>query len=229
MNEQDWDTSLDLQVMLGVVGGQLGSRQSRLFACGCCRLVWPLLADPAWRQAVQVSEAFAEGRVDSRELATAWRQGWAADSPDSAGSASLYTSSISPSPSTVAHLVQRAAWWKALREVGGSEPPWTTQQRAAGEEARRQLEQQQCNLLREIAGNPFHRLHIDSLWHEVNDGAVQQLATLIDREHDFSYLPILADALEDAGCNDHVLLGHCRRAGGHVLGCWVLDALLGRK
>jgi hypothetical protein len=42
-------------------------------------------------------------------------------------------------------------------------------------------------------------------------------------------LPILADALEEAGCDSADILGHCRQAGEHVRGCWVIDLLLGKE
>jgi hypothetical protein len=45
---------------------------------------------------------------------------------------------------------------------------------------------------------------------------------------DAARLAVLADALEEAGCTDAALLGHCRGAGPHVRGCWVVDALLGQ-
>jgi hypothetical protein len=44
---------------------------------------------------------------------------------------------------------------------------------------------------------------------------------------DFSVLPILADALEDAGCTDEALLSHCRAPGPHARGCWAVDTVLG--
>ena len=46
---------------------------------------------------------------------------------------------------------------------------------------------------------------------------------------DFSDMPVLADALEEAGCNDADILGHCRSGGEHVRGCWVIDLLLGKE
>jgi hypothetical protein len=46
---------------------------------------------------------------------------------------------------------------------------------------------------------------------------------------DFGAMPILADALQDAGCEDAAILGHCRGAGPHVRGCWVVDLVLGKE
>jgi hypothetical protein len=56
-----------------------------------------------------------------------------------------------------------------------------------------------------------------------------KLAQTIYLERRFVDLPILADALEEAGCNDPEILAHCRAAGPHFRGCWVIDLLLGRR
>jgi hypothetical protein len=54
------------------------------------------------------------------------------------------------------------------------------------------------------------------------------LAGAIDSEHTFDRLPYLGDALEEAGCTDSEILGHCRVPDGHARGCWVIDLLLGK-
>jgi hypothetical protein len=56
---------------------------------------------------------------------------------------------------------------------------------------------------------------------------VLALARGIHRDQAFDRLPILADALQDAGCDDETVLNHCRRPGGHVRGCWVVDLAMG--
>ncbi|WP_239465862.1 hypothetical protein [Gemmata sp. SH-PL17] len=63
-------------------------------------------------------------------------------------------------------------------------------------------------------------------WH--TDTAVT-LASQMYESRDFSAMPILADALQDAGCNDDRILDHCRGPGPHVRGCWVVDLLLGKE
>ena len=55
-----------------------------------------------------------------------------------------------------------------------------------------------------------------------------KLAQAIYEERDLRRLPVLADALEDAGCEDADLLGHLRGPGRHVRGCWALDLVLGK-
>jgi hypothetical protein len=78
-------------------------------------------------------------------------------------------------------------------------------------------------LLREIAGNPFRRttLRFPLPW------LVRNMAGRIYDERDWEALPILADALEDAGAYDAALLDHLRSGGIHVRGCWSLDLILG--
>lgn len=84
-------------------------------------------------------------------------------------------------------------------------------------------------LLRETLGNPFRPPVVEPSWLVRNDGAAASVARAIRRERRFSDLPILADALEEAGCVDQAILGHCRQTGGHVRGCWVLRWLLGSE
>lgn len=58
---------------------------------------------------------------------------------------------------------------------------------------------------------------------------VLALARQMDGSGDFGAMPILADALQDAGCGDDNILGHCRGPGPHVRGCWVVDLVLGKE
>jgi hypothetical protein len=55
------------------------------------------------------------------------------------------------------------------------------------------------------------------------------LARQMDESRDFSAMPILADALQDAGCDNDDILDHCRGPGPHVRGCWVVDLVLGKE
>jgi hypothetical protein len=84
-------------------------------------------------------------------------------------------------------------------------------------------------LLRDIVGNPFRLVTVDTAWLENNDKCVVRLAQAIYAGRAFDRLPILADALEDAGCTDAAILEHCRGPGPHVRGCWVVDLLLGKQ
>jgi hypothetical protein len=83
-------------------------------------------------------------------------------------------------------------------------------------------------LLRDSIGNPFRPVSLDPSWRAWNGGAVRKMAESIYEERRFADLPILADALEDAGCADAAILALCRGPGEHVRGCWVVDLLLGK-
>ncbi len=59
-------------------------------------------------------------------------------------------------------------------------------------------------------------------------GPVVAVASGIYAGRAFEDLPVLGDALEDAGCADADFLGHCRGGGRHARGCWAVDLVLGR-
>jgi hypothetical protein len=82
-----------------------------------------------------------------------------------------------------------------------------------------------CELIREIVGNPFGDLTVNPA---SRTATVTSLATAIYDERAFDRMPILADALEEAGCTIADVLNHCRQQGEHVRGCWVVDLVLGK-
>ncbi len=79
-------------------------------------------------------------------------------------------------------------------------------------------------LLRCIVGNPFRPEAGDPAW---MTPSVAALARAIYDERSFGRLAELADALQEAGCDNAALLAHCRGPGEHVRGCWVVDTILG--
>jgi hypothetical protein len=81
-------------------------------------------------------------------------------------------------------------------------------------------------MYREQFGNPFVAPEWNPEWFTAT---VRGLAAHIYGAHEFSAMPILADALQDAGCDDQYVLHHCRASRPHARGCWVLDALLGKS
>jgi hypothetical protein len=70
---------------------------------------------------------------------------------------------------------------------------------------------------------------INPAWLTWNDGLIPKLAKVITQEQSFGDLPVLADALEEAGCTNPNILNHCRQLGEHVRGCWVVDLILGKS
>jgi hypothetical protein len=84
-----------------------------------------------------------------------------------------------------------------------------------------------AGLLRELFGNPFRPTKVEDAWLHWRGGLLRAMARDIHDERRFTDLPILGDALEDAGCVDTNLLAHCRQSDGHVPGCWAVDLLAG--
>jgi hypothetical protein len=85
----------------------------------------------------------------------------------------------------------------------------------------------QADLLREVFGNPFRPVAFDPAWRSTD---VMLLAQGIYADKAFDRLPILADALQEAGCDSEAILNHLRDANApHVRGCWALDLALGKE
>jgi hypothetical protein len=93
-------------------------------------------------------------------------------------------------------------------------------------EARRAEIADQAALFRDIFGNPFRSITFSPAWR--TDTAVALARQTYD-SRDFSAMPILADALQDAGCDNNDILDHCRGSGPHVRGCWVVDRVLEKE
>ena len=84
------------------------------------------------------------------------------------------------------------------------------------------LQADQCDIIRDIFGNPFRKRPGITLTEDVC-----ALARRIYDQSRYDQLPELGTALEAAGCEDETVLAHCRAALDHVRGCWVIDQLLG--
>jgi len=99
-----------------------------------------------------------------------------------------------------------------------------TEEKLGEQESRAQLE-----IGRDIFANPFRLAIIDPDWLTWRDGTVVKLAQTIYSDRRFDIMPILGDALHEAGCCDEAILDHCRGPNNHVRGCWVVDLLLGKQ
>src|SRR5205807_1010399 len=120
------------------------------------------------------------------------------------------------------HVSRQAAW---VVEEATRLQAWDAAVGALGPGAGR-FREFQCDLLRELFGNPFHPAAVSPHWLSWEGRVVPRLAQAIYDEGDFERLPVLGDALEDAGCREESVLAHCRQEGRHVRGCWVVDRLL---
>jgi hypothetical protein len=202
MTEQEWLQATDPKPMLEFLKGKVSDRKLRLFACACCRQVWDRLVEQASRRAVTTAEDFADGLASDDELEEArLRAGWAEKWSGQPDAAD-------------------AAAWAASQETGIL---WVITT------ARRTASVSQAALMRDIFGNLFHPISLDPTWLTWHDGLLVSMARQMYDSRDFTDMPVLADALEEAGCTDDDILAHCRQPGEHVRGCWIVDLLLGKE
>jgi hypothetical protein len=211
MTEEEWVNCTDPKPMLEFLRGKASDRKLRLFAVACCRRVWPLLAEEWSRQAVESAEKYADGLCSDEQLEeTGKRAGWAAAGAGQGSAA------------------EAAAWAAAGKgEVGWVEI--TAAHAGWAETAEESPRPFHCDLLRDIFGNSFRSQAINPAWLGSNGGTVPIIARTIYDERAFDRLPVLANALQEAGCTDKEILNHCRQPGVHVRGCWALDLILGKE
>ena len=233
MTESDWLNGGEPRPMIDFIRQRISDRKLRWFACACARAVWPLMLDERSQFAVEVSERFADGEVLAEDLlaaeqaafevarpidlrTTASDPGWAATRA-AARAANLDAYSAATGAAFVSAMA--VAPWSLHPDTGAiyhTDPEGKSLARRA-----------QCDLLREVVGNPFRPVVIAPAWLGWNSSIVARLAREIYDGRRFEELPVLADALEEAGCENRDLLDHLRHPGPHVRGCWALDTILG--
>jgi hypothetical protein len=195
-------------------------RKQRLFACACCRRLWDHLTDPRSRAAVEAAEAFADGKIDKKALNRARAS---ATSAARAAPAPPINAGMAWRPEDAAHVLANAGWEDAFIASTGRASYAAAN---LGLRSREEEGAEQAKLLRDIFGNPFRPGTFQPTW---RSDTVLSLAWGMYEARDFSAMPILADALQDAGCADEDVLAHCRGGGPHVRGCWVVDLVLGKE
>jgi hypothetical protein len=227
--ERAWLASTTPGSLLLTLKGKRMPRQRRLIAAGCCRRFYDEMDDPQSRQAVEAAERFADGEITDADRAQAYAE------------AQQVTLRLLEAPLRVTGPEQAAAWrawWLAhaaqlcVAPSGMDEALGQLRRRAR--RLRRDYEQrekvEQCAIIRDVVGNPFGPApSVNPNWLAWNDRLVPRVAQGIYTERRFTELPVLADALEDAGCGDERLLAHCKSGGTHVRGCWALDLLLHKR
>jgi hypothetical protein len=241
--EAEWLAGTDPQPLLGCLYGRVSDRKYRLFAAACCRRVWGLLPSGRSRRAVQVCERHADGEARDEDLRAAYGPAaWLEDTvvPPWAVVVAAEAAAANAAYPEAADAALRAALWALDATAGAaadavSDPPCVPGTGRDGDpwfltfQAAKAAEKEaQCQVLRCIVGNPFRPVRVRRSWLTWNDGAVTKLARAIYDGGRFEEMGVLADALEEAGCADPGLLGHCRVPGPHHRGCWPLDLLLGR-
>jgi hypothetical protein len=231
MTEAEWLACTDLKTMLEFLRGRTSDRKLRLFACACCRRAWAGIGSAEGRMAVETAERYAEGLAGEHELleAHALASTVAQGEPDPDDGLIPVDAGIAAAAAAAARTPEEyKAATLALNAVARTEDRLTATpgERLAEIDAEYDA---QVALLQEIVGNPFRSLFIDPAILRWKDGAALKLAQRIYDDRAFDRLPVLADALEEAGCDNADILAHCRQPGDHVRGCWAVDLILGKE
>lgn len=231
MDERTWLTSHEGDKMLiGAVHAT--PRQYRLIAAACARLVLRHAAQESCLKAIEIAELFAD------ELATGEQRRQA--------EISCYDTRRTPGMIAIlqdAGLAARAAagatvWLipsmaanRVIEMSTVAAAPWRFEDdhcvHQGNPDAKIAHLTLVANIIREICGNPFRPVIVPATCRAWDSGQVGRLAEAIYAERRYQELPVLADALEDAGCTEPVLLSHLRGGGPHVRGCWALDLARG--
>jgi hypothetical protein len=249
MTEQEWLACTDPARMLEFLRGKASDRKLRLFAVACCRQIWDMLTDERSRKAVDVAEGYADGLVSEELRHLIWRDAsqvqWQVFQAHGGSKNFLIANcydkaALAAANSAYVHIPGEDDFIEAVLSVAGA-VSWA----AALPDARPNatalygpdgylskdnparnlaLSKEACSI-RDIFGNPVRPITIDPF---SLTSRVTQLAQAIYDERTFDRLPILADALEDAGCASQDMLSHCRELGPHSLGCWAVDMILAK-
>jgi hypothetical protein len=210
MTEADWLDGTDPGPMLEFLQGKATDRKVWLFASACGQRNLHKMHNFYYQGFMQWAEQYADGLASIEALADTFEGSGDTDPVDA---------------SDAAHDTAQDPYRTAVEEADRSAEDAYHFGTPPGE-----VRSSQCGLLRDIIGNPFRPLpSIDPAWLTWHDGLLVSMARRMYDSRDFNDMPVLADALEEAGCTDADILGHCRQPGEHVRGCWVVDALLGKS
>ena len=228
MDQEKWLAASDPMTMLNglrISRVRVSGRKHRLFAVACARRVSHLIPDPESRAAVDVAEAVADGTLPWTALEpaaadAAVSRGRDTDGPDDVATWESQTAAeqtCAPDAKlaarTTAALVARVVNTPPGEAIPRFVPGHPDEQR------------HQAHLLQDIIGNPFRPVTLNPAW---LTPTVTGLAAAIYDERAFDRMPVLADALEEAGCDHPDVLAHCRGEDIHERGCWVLDLVIGK-
>ncbi|MFO0822838.1 MAG: hypothetical protein U0792_06920 [Gemmataceae bacterium] len=212
-------------------GTRRGRRKLMLFELACCRRGWELLEGDPVREAVEAIQQYVEGessRRAAKRVVDRVRAGFDGQLPDEVVVDEDFVGlslGRKGDPAPIDNLRLFALSMSGLFDSNFDTHYITAAHGVGGDHATEEFAAQ-CDLLRDIFGDPFRPIEFSSEWRT-------ETAVLIARgmyqSHDFSAMPILADALQEADCNNDEILSHCRDANAtHVRGCWVIDGVLGK-
>lgn len=196
------------------------ARRLILFACACGRMVWDILPTNLCN-AIEIRERFAEGRASEVDLR-------ASEVPPIVGAVTVKQHVTDAATTHPAFASLGAAKALATHAAGQSPPghPINRQWQAAWNRVYNSARATQAAILRDIFPPPGYTARLNP---DCRTSTVLAIARQMDYFGDYSATPILADALQDAGCDDEMVLQSCRVPGNvHVRGNWVVDLVLGR-
>lgn len=237
MHPSEWTTCADTDPMFRLLQRRKqkpSARKQRLFACACCRRLWDSL-DACCRHAVEVAEQYADGAATREELNDAHDDAMNRHRPRESKVNQLRRYANLRVESKDPVVIAKMAW---AAVEGACRPAQPLPSKATFSAAQTALLASgdpemlarefaaQADILRDIIGDPFAPVTVDGAWLQWNDGVVAKLARSIYVERAFERMPVLGDALPEAGCRDETMLDHCRSTCVHHRGCWVLDLLL---
>ncbi len=196
-------------------------RKWRLFGVACCRRAMAEHPDPRFEPLADASERFADELLNwnkmkpiRKALMTLRKEFGEGFGPHAARHDVVEALDAATGQKPVGTL--QASRFAGYALAAGARQKW--------EAALNKEEREQMRLARDIFGNPFRPNLLDPEWRTSN---VVLLARSMYESRDFTAMPILSDALQDAGCEHEDILNHCRDANGvHVRGCWVVDLIL---
>ncbi len=222
MTEAEWSASGEPASMVFALHDRRLRRKHLLFACACFQRTHA--AHPDGIRAIGVLERYADGEADFPEVVRLRAELGRPDGPtwplfaDGIGITTDFWGS---------EFGQFHAAWQtasAVTRVATSRKPGRPSRAATAERERTRA--QLKALVRCVFGNPFHPVAFSPEW---RTGTALALARQMYEAREFIAMSILADALQDAGCDNDDILNHCRGEGPHVRGCWVVDLVLGKE
>jgi hypothetical protein len=223
-SEEKWQNACDPMLLLDYLRYRLSDRKMRLFACASIRTYWHQLTDPRSKQAIEMVEAFADGNATEDVFQSA--RLLAIQATNELRRKDPNPNALQREPTTSANalggIFLDQPFYSAINSV--QDHPHLNQ-RDLLEPTLKHL----SRLLRDLFGSPFHQPKLDPDWLTWNSRTIPSLAERIYSERAFDLMPILADALQEAGCKDERMLSHCREEKIHAKGCWLLDLLLGKE
>jgi hypothetical protein len=228
MTEAEWLACDDPDLLLRHVRAAQFVRKSRLIAIAMARRAIAIINDLYFVNGLMVAARYADGKAQEHERIEAC---FRVSPPETMFADNLLKNVFKPCPQFASKLVAAAIADHAiptserLHDEDGPVPYEYTSEGEALFAASRAIEfVEHCRVIRDIFGNPFRPVALDPAW---RTSTVVALAEGIYQDRAFDRLPILADALQDVGCDNADVLTHCRQPGEHVRGCWVVDLLTG--